>query len=82
MEVVNSLAIRKTQIIPLELIAAAGTLLTYAKQVEGRDIIFFIDNQSVCGALAKGTSKSRDIQHLATPWHFLTLQLRCRIWIE
>ena len=82
MEVVNSLAIRKTQIIPLELIAAAGTLTTYAKQLEGRDVIFFIDNQSVCGALAKGTSRSRDIQNLTTAWHFLALKLRCRIWIE
>ena len=47
-----------------------------------RNIIFFIDNQSMCRALTKGTSKSRDIQHLATAWHFFTLQLRCRIWIE
>ena len=78
----NSFATCKTQIIPLERIAAAGTPLTYAKYAEGRDIIFFIDNQSVCGALVKGTSKSRDIQHLATDWHFLTFQLRCRVWIE
>ena len=36
----------------------------------------------MCGALAKGTSKSRDIQHLATAWHILTLHLQCRVWIE
>ena len=50
--------------------------------MQGRDVIFFIGNQSVCGALAKGTSKSRDIQHLSTAWHILTLHLRCRVWIE
>ena len=82
MDIVNSLAPRKTQIIPLELLAAAGTLLTYSDQFASRDVIFFIDNQSVCGALAKGTSKSRDIQHYATAWHILTLHLRCRVWIE
>ena len=81
-ELVNALSDRKTQIIPLELMAAAGVLFTYKELLRGRDVLFFIDNQSVCGALAKGTSKSRDIQHLATAWHILTLHLRCRVWIE
>ena len=36
----------------------------------------------MCGALAKGTSRSRDTQHLTTAFHILSLHLRCRIWIE
>ena len=82
MEVVNALAPRATQIIPLELMAAAGLLFTFGKRVRGRDAIFFIDNQSVCGALTKGSSKSRDIQHLSTAWHIMCQQLGCRVWFE
>ena len=61
---------RKTQIIPLELMAAAGMLSTYQVHLRGRDGIFFIDNQSVCCALTKGSSRSWDIQ------------AGCRVWIE
>ena len=76
------LALRQTQIIPLELLASAGVLNTFAADVAGRDIILFIDNQSVCCALTKGCSKSRDIQTLSTAWHAMCMVLRCRVWIE
>lgn len=82
MSIVNSLAQRNTEIIPLELIAAAGLLVTYNDLVGGRDIMFSIDNQSVCGALTKATSRSRDAQHLSTAWHRRFLRLGCRICIE
>ena len=38
MHIVNSLAQRKTQIIPLELLAAAGTLLTYREFVRSKSV--------------------------------------------
>ena len=55
-ELVGALSTRKTQIIPLELMAAAGML--YKERLKGRDVLFFIDNQSVCCALTKGSSRS------------------------
>ena len=79
---VDALSPRKTQIIPLELMAAAGMLYTYGDKLRGQDVIFFIDNQSVCCALVKGCSRSWDIQLLATSWQLMCLQLGCRIWIE
>ena len=75
---VDALSPRKTQIIPLELMAAAGMLYTYQDKLRGQDVIFFIDNQSVCCALVKGCSRSWDIQLLATSWQLLCLQLGCR----
>ena len=78
----NALAPRQTQIIPLELLASAGVLNTFAEDVAGRDIILFMDNQSVCCALTKGCSKSRDIQTLSTAWHAMCMVLKCRVWIE
>jgi hypothetical protein len=79
---VDALSERKTQIIPLELMAAAGMLTTYGHMLRGEDVIFFIDNQSVCCALVKGCSRSWDIQLLSTCWQLLCLQLGCRVWIE
>ena len=82
MRIVNSLAPRDTQIIPLELIAAAGLLVTYGERLRGQEVIFFIDNQTVCSCLTKGVSRSRDIQHLSTAWHILCQHTGCRVWIE
>ena len=81
-QLVDALSVRKTQIIPLELMAAAGMLVTYGHLLRGEDVIFFIDNQSVCCALVKGCSRSWDIQLLSTCWQLLCLQLGCRVWIE
>ena len=81
-EFVDAQSTRKTQIIPLELMAAAGMLVTYGHLLRGEDVIFFMDNQRVCCALVKGCSRSWDIQLLSTCWQLLCLQLGCRVWIE
>ena len=57
-QLVDGLSKRETQIIPLELMAAARMLYTYGDKLRGKDVIFFIDNQSVCCALVKGCSRS------------------------
>ena len=80
-EWVETLSERKAQIIPLEL-TAAGMLFTYQEHLRGRDVIFFIDNQSVCCALTKGSSRSWDIQPMCFAWHLFCLQAGCRVWIE
>ena len=81
-EILFSLAPRQTQIIPLELIAAVGLIYTFHDRLRGQDLIFFIDNQSVIGALTKGSSNSRDIQLLSTGFHAMCAQLGCRAWLE
>ena len=48
MRYIHALSAQMTQIIPLELMAAAGMLETYGEQLRGRDVLFFIDNQPVC----------------------------------
>ena len=67
--VMRSLFERKKQIIPLELRAAASALQLWGEKLQARDVLFFIDNQSVCAALCKGTSRSTDIQVYATAFH-------------
>ncbi len=73
---------RKTQIIPVELLAAAGLMFTFAEAFLDRDVIFFIDNQAVCAALCKGASRSDDIQAFTTAFHTMVTKLHARVWFE
>ena len=57
-------------------------LHTFSDVVQGRDVIFFIDNQSVCAALAKGATKSDDLQAFTTAWHARAHKLGVRVWFE
>ena len=82
MQILFGLAPRHTQIIPLELIAAIGLVYTFQAHLHNTNLIFFIDNQSVCAALTKGSSHSRDIQHLATGFHAFCAKIGCKVWIE
>jgi hypothetical protein len=81
-QVLDSLNTRETQIIPLELLASAGLFATFGHCLRGEEVLFFIDNQSVCAALAKGASSSADIQAFATAWHAQCFVLGVRVWIE
>ena len=78
----QALAFRKTQIIPLELLASAGLMFTFAPLFASRDVLFFIDNQSVCAALCRVASRSDDIQAFVTAWHAMAVALRCRVYFE
>ena len=68
--------------VPLELLAAAGLMFTFAEAFLDRDVIFFIDNQAVCAALCKGASRSDDIQAFTTAFHTMVAKLHARIWFE
>ena len=61
-----SLKERKTQIIPIEALAAYLTLLVFKSEIGGSRMLFLIDKVSALGALRKGRSKSPDIHRLAT----------------
>ena len=81
-EILIGLHARKTQIIPMELLAAAGLMFTFAEAFADRDVIFFIDIQAVCAALCKGASRSEDIQAFTTAFHTMIVKLNVRIWFE
>ena len=44
--------------------------------------MFFIDNQSICAALAKGASRAVDLQILCAGFHALAQRLGIRVWVE
>ena len=52
---------RKTQIIPYESIAARESIQRWKTIAAGKDVVMFIDNQSIYHSLRKGRSKASDI---------------------
>ena len=57
----QGLEIRKTQIIPLEALAVLSAIMKFGNMIVGGRILVFVDNQSVLGALRKGSSPSQDL---------------------
>jgi hypothetical protein len=78
----DSLSPRRTQIIPLELLAAIAAVYTFCRSLKGREAILFIDNESVASALVSGASIAEDLQELVCFFHFLCSSLHCGVWIE
>ena len=66
----------------MEFLAVANALSTFGEIIAVHDIVMFCDNQSVCAALTKGTSKALDIQFFATAFHTLCQEFHCCPWIE
>ena len=55
---------RRTQILPLELVAVYLALQIYGKRRRGSQFIFFIDNTAALASLSKGASRAPDVNNL------------------
>ena len=80
--VVGALRERVTQIIPLELLAAAGALVSHLEHLRGRDVMLLIDNQSVCFGIAKGASRAHDIVFVLCLLHVLCRRYHIGLYVE
>ena len=81
-EVLDSFAERATQIAPLEALAVTLATLQFRRKLAGAEIIWFIDNQSVCASLVRGASSVDDMSSLVAVTHLLWATLGARVWIE
>ena len=59
---------RETRIAPLEAFAVLWATLVFASDIEGQDMLLFVDNQSVCSALTRRGSPCPDIARLVCAW--------------
>jgi hypothetical protein len=57
---------RKTQIVPYEAIAVKQALSKFSHLLLGRQVLIFVDNQSVLGCLRKGRCRKLDVHHIVT----------------
>ena len=73
---------RKTQIVPVEMLAPIIALETFRDRLYGADIILLIDSETVEAALVKGYSSKEDLCDLISVFWDLAFQLRVRVFID
>ena len=73
---------RKTQIVPVEMIAPILALETFRDRLYGTDLILLIDSEAVESALIKGYSSKQDLCHLISKFWDLVFELRIRVFID
>ena len=76
---------KQTYINQLELIAVLAAVLTFGQAcLQGRDVIFFIDNTSVLNACVHGYVKDTDsdLASMSNLLHLALAQLQCTCWFE
>ena len=74
--------VRRTQIIPVEMLAPIVALETFSDRFLGADLLLFIDSEVVESALVKGYSSCEDLCLFVSVFWDLVLQLRCRVFID
>ena len=73
---------RKTQIVPVEMLAPILALETFRDRLYGADVILLIDSEAVEAALVKGYSSKEDLCDLISVFWDLAFQLRVRVFID
>ena len=73
---------RKTQIVPIEMLAPIIALFTFADRFNSADILIFIDSEAVEGSLIKGYSSKEDLCALVSVFWDKILDLNCRVFID
>ena len=73
---------RRTQIIPVEMLAPILALETFSDRLFRADLLLFIDSEVVESALVKGYSSREDLCLLVSVFWDLVLQLQCKVFID
>lgn len=73
---------RRTQIIPVELLAPIVAIHTFKDRLFGVDLLLFIDSEVVEATLIKGYSSKEDLCSLVSVFWDLVLELRIRVFID
>ena len=80
--IISRLAPRKQQIMALEAFAAVAAPWISPELFQGRDILWFIDNESAISSLVRGSSRPEDIDHIAAMATVQALRHSFRPWYE
>ena len=73
---------RKTQIVPVEMLAPIIALSTFESRLVGCDVLLFVDSEAVEAALVKGYSSKSDLCDLIKIFWDLVFKLRIRVFID
>ena len=73
---------RDQHISPAETLAPSAALGQHPEVFRGRDMLWFVDNESACSTLVRGASSQEDVAGIAECTHLVVMALGCRIWWE
>ena len=73
---------RKTQIVPVEMIATILALTTFGDRIRNSDMIMLIDSEAVEAALVKGYSSKEDLCLLISKFWDEVFHLKTRVFID
>ena len=73
---------RDQQIYVAESLAPLAASLHHREILQGRDVVWYIDNIGACSALIKGNSSQHDAGIVTAACHLLWAKLSVRMWIE
>ena len=74
--------VRKTQIVPVEMIAPILALQTFRDRAIGADVIILIDSEAVEASLIKGYSSKEDLRSLISVFWDTVFELRARVFLD
>ena len=80
-KVVNKWLPRKTQIVPIEMIATVLAIETFKDHLRGKDVLLLIDSEAVEASLVKGYSSKQDLCGIIELFWDLALELRINFFI-
>ena len=73
---------RKTQIVPVEMVAPIVAVQTFNVRLRNCDLILLIDSEAVEGSLIKGYSSREDLCSLVSVFWDLIFQFQIRVFID
>ena len=73
---------RHQQIFPAEAVALPLATWALHSQLRGRDVVWFIDNESAAACAIRGGSALPEVETAIQVAHLLWLHLGCRVWVE
>ena len=78
----DGLAAQTNKIYIFELYAAVATVFALRRQLDGKKIILFVDNEAACAALTSGAAKNRCALLLVYTLWSIVAQCDLKLWIE
>ena len=73
---------RKTQIVPIEMLAPILAIETFRGHLRNKDVLLFIDSEAVEAALVKGYSSKEDLCELVEIFWELALKYKINFFID
>ena len=81
-EVVAQWLPRKTQIVPVEMLATVLSIGTFEDHLRGKDVLLLIDSEAVEASLVKGYSSKQDLCRILEIFWDLALRFRINFFID